>query len=73
MWAAALSGKTDCVLLCPPTAPALPLEETGTSVRRRFSGSSRTSRCLLVVNMWGARRKAQEAVIAPLDECGRLE
>jgi hypothetical protein len=28
---------------------------------------------LVVANMWGARRKAQEAVIAPLDECGRLE
>src|SRR5439155_6831449 len=31
------------VLLYLPTAPALPLKETGTSVRRRFVGSSRTS------------------------------
>jgi hypothetical protein len=34
------------VLLCLPTAPALPIEGTETSVRLRFMGSSRTSYCL---------------------------
>ena len=36
------------VLLCLPTAPGLPLLETETSVRLRFLGRSRTSRCLPV-------------------------
>src|SRR3984893_14589511 len=36
------------LLLCLPTAPALPLKETGTSVCRRFLGSSRTSQRLPV-------------------------
>ena len=43
------------VLLCRPTAPGLPIWGTGTSVRRRFSGSSRTSRCLPVSKYLGCR------------------
>src|SRR5207249_5527931 len=43
------------LLLCLPTAPALPLKETGTSVRRRFLGSSRTSHSLPVYCNWGRR------------------
>ena len=42
-------------LLCLPTAPGLPLCETETSVRRRFLGSSRTSRRLPVFGYVGCR------------------
>jgi hypothetical protein len=41
--------------LCRPTAPGLPTWGPGTSVRRRFSGSSRTSRCLPVFRHLGCR------------------
>jgi hypothetical protein len=47
------------VLLCLPTAPALPVEEPGTSVRLRFWGSSRTSNCSPVFVIWGVDRKEQ--------------
>src|SRR3984893_16363100 len=40
---------------CLPTAPGLPLYKTETSVRRRFLGSSRTSRCLPVLGYVGCR------------------
>ena len=41
------------VLLCLPTAPALPLKETETSVGPRFLGNSQTSYCLSFVRTWG--------------------
>ena len=41
------------MLLCLPTAPALPLKETETSVGPRFLGNSRTSYCLAFVAYMG--------------------
>src|SRR5438067_6664873 len=41
------------VLLCPPTAPGLLLQETETSVGRRFLGSSRANHCSPVSNYMG--------------------
>jgi hypothetical protein len=41
------------VSLCRPTASELPICGTGTSVRHRFLGNSRASRCLPVLNTWG--------------------
>ena len=43
------------VLLCLPTAPGLPLYKAETSVRLRFLGCSRTSRCLPVFDDVGYR------------------
>jgi hypothetical protein len=47
--------------LCRPTAPGLPIWGPGTSVRRRFSGSSRTSRCLPVSEHLGCRNVKHNA------------
>ena len=41
--------------LCLPTAPALPLEQSETSVGPRFLGNSQTSYCLSFVNYVGCR------------------
>lgn len=51
----------DAIELCLPTAPGLPLWETETSERRRFLGSSRTSRSLPVSDDVGCRAQGTMA------------